>query len=217
MTLVSILALSSGVLAHASADTPMHEKGPLRVFAVGHSWVVGLSSGHQIGYVDHLARDARATRVDADHTGYTAPRVRRLVETVPRCRARDIAVVQVGLNDVRRYGEAGLPRFRRSFDAILRRLGRCPVVVVQEPGALQYRVRGLPLVGSDRIVRDYRLATAEVSRSHANVTLVRPRLQESDYLPDGLHPDRSGNGVIYRAVKRTRAWQTFLLHEPVTG
>jgi lysophospholipase L1-like esterase len=210
VALVSIGGMSGGFFAHASADTPAGGKHAPRVFAVGHSWVVGLSSGQQIGYVDQLARDARAIRIDADHSGYTTRRVAHLVESVPRCRARDFAVVQIGLNDVRRYGAAGLPRFRRSLGAILKRLEGCQVVLVQEPGALQYSVKGRPLVGNDRVVHDYRLTSAEVARVHANVTLVRPRLQQRDYLLDGLHPDRSGNLVIYRAVKRTAAWQAFL-------
>jgi lysophospholipase L1-like esterase len=210
LALVSAIGLSGGVLAHARADVPANGKRPPRLFAVGHSWVVGTSSGHQIGYVDHLARVARAARVDADHSGYTAPKVRRLVEAAPRCKPRDIAVVQVGLNDVRRYGDAGLPRFRRSLEAILRRLDRCPVILVQEPGALDYTVRDRPLLGNDRVVHDYRRTAAVVARAHPNVTLVRPRLTQHDYLADGLHPDRSGNRALYRMVKRTATWKAFL-------
>lgn len=210
LALVSVIGLSGGVLAHARADAPTNGKRPPRLFAVGHSWVVGTSSGRQIGYVDHLARAVRAARIDADHSGYTSPKVRRLLEAAPRCTPRDLAVVQVGLNDVRRYGDAGLPRFRRSLEAILQRLDRCPVILVQEPGALDYTVNGRPLVGNNDVVRDYRQTTVLVTRAHPNVTLVRPRLTKHDYLRDGLHPDRSGNRAIYRAVGRTTTWQAFL-------
>ena len=210
LALVTAIGLSGGAIAHARADVHGAAQRAPRLYAVGHSWVVGTSSGQQIGYVDRLARDARATRIDADHVGYTAPQVRRLLRVAPRCTSRDLAVVQVGLNDVRRYGDAGLPRFRRSLRAILTRLDGCPVILVQEPGALSYAVRGQPLLGNNGVVRDYRAITATVVREHDNVTLVRPRLLTSDYLPDGLHPDRSGNRVIYRAIKHTPTWKRFL-------
>lgn len=209
LALVSMIALSGGVLAHARANTAAARQQP-RIFAVGHSWVVGLSSGQQIGYVDRLMRTAGVARVDADHEGFTSRQVRRLVDAAPRCGARDLAIVQVGLNDVRLRGADGLAPFRRSLDAILQRLGRCPVILVQEPGALDYTVRGQPLLGDHSVVGAYRRTTALVANSRDNVTLVRPRLTDNDYLADGLHPDRSGNRAIYRAVTRSETWKTFL-------
>jgi lysophospholipase L1-like esterase len=206
--LVSMIALSGGVLAHAGATTATAWQQP-RIFAVGHSWVVGLSSGQQIGYVDRLMRTAGVARVDADHEGFTSRQVRRLVDA-PRCGARDLAIVQVGLNDVRLRGADGLAPFRRSLDAILQRLARCPVILVQEPGALDYTVPGQPLRGDHSVVGAYRRTTALVANSRDNVTLVRPRLTDNDYLADGLHPDRSGNRAIYRAVTRSETWKTFL-------
>jgi lysophospholipase L1-like esterase len=209
VTLASVIGIVGGVGAHARADSHADRLRSPRLFAVGHSWVVGTSSGRQIGYLDRLARQAAVPRVDADHSGFTAPQVRRLVESAPPCRPTDLAVVQVGLNDVRRFGEAGLPRFRRSMAAILARLDRCPVVVVQEPGALDYTWTGHPTLGSDAVVRDYRRATAALAKRHPNVTLVRPQLTADDYLLDGLHPNLDGNLAIARAIRHTAAWRTF--------
>jgi lysophospholipase L1-like esterase len=205
-TLVTALGLAGGLLATAQADG--RQDAP-RIFAVGHSWVVGTASGHQMGYVDMLVQGTGATRVDADHGGYTAPEVRSLVDAAPRCRASDLAIVQVGLNDVRMRGERGLPSFRHSLQSILQRLDGCPVIVVQEPGALDYAVKGQTLRGSDAVVRDYRTATAAVARLHPNVTLVRPLLRPSDYLDDGLHPDLSGNSRIALAIEATATWRAF--------
>jgi lysophospholipase L1-like esterase len=204
--LVAALGLSGGLLATARADGRHHAP---RIFAVGHSWVVGTASGHQIGYVDALVRRTGDARVDADHSGFTAPQVLRLVEAAPRCRASDLALVQVGLNDVRWQGDGGLPAFRRSLHSILQRLVGCPVILVQEPGAIDYRVKGQPLRGSDAVVGDYRQATAAIARPYPNVTLVRPHLRGGDYLPDGLHPDRSGNRHIASVIRATPTWRTF--------
>jgi lysophospholipase L1-like esterase len=209
MALATLIGLSGGVFTHARADSDTTRPHP-RLFAVGHSWIVGTSSGRQIGYVDRLARAARVARVDADHVGFTAPQVRRLVRAAPRCRATDLAIVQVGLNDVRRVADDGLPRFRRSLTAIFTRLDRCPVIVVQEPGALDYTWTGHPTVGSDDVVRDYRQATADIARGFPNITLVRPRLQRTDYLVDGLHPNLSGNAKIARVIAHTPTWRAFL-------
>jgi hypothetical protein len=143
--LVTALGLSGGFLASADADGRHHAP---RIFAVGHSWVVGTASGHQMGYVDSLVRRTGVDRVDADHSGFTAPQVRTLVDAAPQCRGTDLALVQVGLNDVRWQGEGGLTTFRRSVRAILDRLATCPVIVVQEPGARDYSVAGQPLRGS---------------------------------------------------------------------
>jgi lysophospholipase L1-like esterase len=205
-TLVTALGLSGGLLATAHADAKHHAS---RIFAVGHSWVVGTASGHQMGYADMLVQQTGVARVDADHVGYTAPEVESLVDAAPRCRASDLALVQVGLNDVRRRGERGLPAFRSSLRSILHRLAGCPVILVQEPGALDYAVKGRPLRGSDGVVRDYRQATAAIARPHHNVTLVRPLLRASDYLDDGLHPDLSGNSRIALAIEATTTWRKF--------
>jgi lysophospholipase L1-like esterase len=204
--LVAALGLSGGLLATARADGRHHAP---RIFAVGHSWVVGTASGHQLGYVDALVRRAGVSRVEADHSGYTAPEVLSLVKAAPRCRPGDLALVQVGLNDVRRRGDAGLTAFRRSLGAILRLLDTCPVILVQEPGALDYSLRGQPLRGSDAVVGDYRQATAAIARQHRNVTLVRPLLRADDYLADGLHPDRSGNRRIAAVIRATTEWRAF--------
>jgi lysophospholipase L1-like esterase len=204
--LVTALGLSGGLLATARADG--RHRAP-RIFAVGHSWVVGTSSGQQIGYVDALVRRTGDTRVEADHSGFTAPQVLGLLEGAPSCRASDLALVQVGLNDVRWQGEHGLPAFRRSLRSILQRLAGCPVILVQEPGALDYLVKGQPLRGSDAVVGDYRQATAIIARQFPNVTLVRPHLGPDDYLADGLHPDRSGNRSIASAIRATPTWDTF--------
>jgi lysophospholipase L1-like esterase len=162
-----------------------------------------------MGYVDTLVRRTGVTRVEADHSGYTAPQVLALVEAAPRCRPSDLALVQVGLNDVRWQGDAGLPAFRRSLRAILQQLDSCPVILVQEPGALDYSLRGQPLRGSNAVVGHYRRATADIAQQHRNVTLVRPLLRSGDYLVDGLHPDRSGNRRIAAAIRATSAWQAF--------
>ena len=100
--LVAALGLSGGLLATARADGRHHAP---RIFAVGHSWVVGTASGHQMGYVDALVRRVGVARVEADHSGYTAPQVLSLVKAAPRCRQGDLALLQVGLNDVRWQGE----------------------------------------------------------------------------------------------------------------
>jgi lysophospholipase L1-like esterase len=204
--LVTTLGLSGGLLATAQANGRRHAP---RIFAVGHSWVVGTASGHQMGYVDALVRATGFARIDADHGGYTAPQVTALLEAAPTCRGSDLALVQLGLNDVRRQGDGGLAAFRRSLRSILARLDACPVIVVQEPGALDYTVPGQPLRGSDAVVRDYRAATAAIARQHRNVTLVQPRLGAEDYLADGLHPDRSGNRRIALAIRATSTWRTF--------
>lgn len=204
--LVVVLGLAGGLLATAQADGRHHAP---RIFAVGHSWVVGTASGHQMGYVDALVQLTGVARVEADHSGYTAAEVRLLVEQAPRCRASDLALVQVGLNDVRWRGEGGLPAFQRSLRSILHRLAGCPVILVQEPGALDYTVPGRPLRGSDAVVRDYRAATAAIAARAPNVTLVRPQLGAHDYLDDGLHPDRSGNARIALAIEATTTWRTF--------
>jgi lysophospholipase L1-like esterase len=162
-----------------------------------------------LGYVDALVHRTGVSRVEADHSGYTAPQVLALVKAAPRCRPSDLALVQVGLNDVRWQGDAGLPAFRRSLRAILLRLDSCPVILVQEPGALDYSLRGQPLRGSNAVVRDYRQATAALAHQHRNVTLVRPLLRAGDYLGDGLHPDRSGNRRIAAAIRATAEWQAF--------
>jgi lysophospholipase L1-like esterase len=204
--LVLVLGASGGLLAHARADGGHHAP---RIFAVGHSWVVGTSSGRQIGYVDSLVRSAGVQRVDADHPGDTARQVEKLVAAAPRCRPNDLAILQVGLNDVRRFGDGGLPRFRTALSKILSQLSGCSVILVQEPGALDYTVIGHRLLGSDGVVRDYRQATADIAAGHRNVTLVRPRLGTHDYLADGLHPDRSGNRRIAAAIRTTATWQAF--------
>ena len=92
-----------------------------------------------------MVQQTGVARIDADHSGYRAPQVASLVNAAPRCRASDLALVQVGLNDVRRQGEGGLPAFRTSLRSILDRLAGCPVILVQEPGALNYAVTGQPL------------------------------------------------------------------------
>lgn len=90
--LVTALGLSGGLLATAQADGRHHAP---RIFVVGHSWVVGTASGHQMGYVDALVHQTGVVRVDADHSGYAAPEVKSLVDAAPRCRASDLALVQV--------------------------------------------------------------------------------------------------------------------------
>jgi hypothetical protein len=205
-TLVMAVGLAVGLLATAPANGGHHAP---RIFSVGHSWMVGTASGHQTGYVDMLVQGTGVTRVEADHVGYSAAEIRSLVDAAPRCRASDLAIVQVGLNDVRMRGESGLPSFRLSLQSILQRLGSCPVILVQEPGALDYSVKGRALQGSAAVVRDYRTAAAAVARPHRNVTLVRPLLRASDYLDDGLHPDLSGNGRIALAIEATTTWRAF--------
>jgi lysophospholipase L1-like esterase len=162
-----------------------------------------------MGYVDALVRRVGVARVEADHSGYTAPQVLSLVKAAPRCRQGDLALLQVGLNDVRWQGDAGLSAFRRSLRAILHRLDSCPVILVQEPGALDYSVRGQPLRGNNAVVARYRQASTDIAHQHRNVTLVRPRLRAGDYLGDGLHPDRSGNRRIAATIRATPAWQAF--------
>jgi lysophospholipase L1-like esterase len=205
-SLVLLLGTSGGLFAHARADAG-HDAP--RIFAVGHSWVVGTASGRQIGYVDALVRRTGVQRVDADHSGYTARQVEALVDAAPRCGPNDLALLQVGLNDVRRRGDAGLTSFRRALRAILSRLSGCSVILVQESGALDYTLRGHPLRGSDDVVQDYRQATEDLAAGLRNVTLVRPRLTAHDYLADGLHPDRSGNRRIAAAITATTTWRVF--------
>ena len=86
------------------------------------------------------------------------------------------------------------------------------MILVQEPGALDYTVPGLPLRGSDAVVRDYRRATAAIADQLQNVTLVRPLLRADDYLGDGLHPDRSGNRRVTLAIQATTTWRDVRQH-----
>jgi hypothetical protein len=83
------------------------------------------------------------------------------------------------------------------------------VILVQEPGALDYSYRDQPLRGSDAVVGGYRAATAAIAHQHRNVTLVRPVLRADDYLADGLHPDRSGNRRIAAVIRATAEWRAF--------
>src|SRR4051794_20200832 len=202
-----VVLLGGGLLVEARADDRTAVAPCL--YAVGHSWVVGTSSGEQIGYVHELAARVGAQVVDADHTGFRAPQVRRLVDGAPRCRPSDLAVVQVGLNDVRLRGESGLRPFRRALRGILARLDGCDVVVVREPGALDYRRSVGRVLGSTHVLDDYRRVTADLVLTRPRTTMVTPVLAPGQYLVDGLHPNLSGNRTIARAISRSAAWRAF--------
>jgi hypothetical protein len=119
-------------------------------------------------------------------------------------------VLETGLNDARGYRMRGLALFREHLAAALDAMSRAELVVL----VLEQRIprwdsyspfdRGRP-----RVSAAYRHAQRLVAASRPNVVTVLADLEPADYLPDGVHPARSGHvalaGAVARAVRQQLA------------
>lgn len=173
-----------------------------RLVAYGDSYVnpgaAAIRHGHA-PWIALLDRPVRNLGHSGDGVDHTLLVVRRTAG-----QARDTVVVEVGLNDVRRFGtDAGhLAAFRTQYDEVLDLLAQARLVVVVPPLAVE---RWGPR-GSEPALHLYRSVVLALAMEHPNVRVADPFVAwrpRTMLMPDQLHPNVMGRAVIAATVRRT--------------
>jgi lysophospholipase L1-like esterase len=169
-----------------------------RVVAFGDSYVHpgrGVHHG-QRPWVALLGEPVRNLGHAGDGVDATLARVRRAGTSF------DTVVVAVGINDVRRRGQAPdqLAAFRRDYEAVLDRLASAQRVVVVPP----LTIRSWGDHGSEQVMLAYRAIELSLAAAHPNVVVADPLAQwrpDTMLLPDGIHANAAGRELIAATVR----------------
>jgi lysophospholipase L1-like esterase len=194
-----VLAVAFVVLAvQASARAQTH------VVSYGDSYVKPSAAGMREGQRPWVAL-LHEPVLNHGHAGDGAAATLAIVRRTA-WEARVDAVVEVGINDVRRSGNdaAALAAFTTRYDALLDLLAHARRVVVVPP----LPIRNWGQRGSTVALESYRSVVIALAGEHRNVRLADPLpawRPDTMLLPDGLHPDASGRAVIAAAVRRALA------------
>lgn len=191
-----LAAVLLGLAVQGSADAES------RFVAYGDSYVNPGSAGMRAGQYPWVGLLGQPVR-NLGHPGDGVGRTLRVVRHTAR-QAQGIAVVAVGINDVRRSGAdpAALRLFRARYDELLDRLGSAERVVVVPP----LPIRNWGAHGSEQALTAYRTIVIELAGQHANARLADPLpawQPDTMLLPDGIHPDAAGRAAIAAAVRQT--------------
>ena len=195
------MLLATGLGSHNQANAQA------KVVAFGDSYVDPGAGGRHLGmrpWVSSLGEPVRNLGHPGDGVADTLARVRHAGGVT-----FDVAVIEVGINDVRRAGTDPLlmARFRDDYDKVLQRLSSARLVVVVPP---------LPVIswgsqGSEAALLAHRTVVLELAAHYPNVQVADPLPwwhPETMLMSDGLHPDAQGRVVIADAVRAALAGTT---------
>lgn len=198
MLAVALVLLGTGVGTHDAAQAQA------RVVAFGDSYVNpgprGLSEG-QRPWLPELGEPVRNLGRAGDRVAATLSRVRRAAGTTI-----DVAVVQVGINDVCRAGTDPdrLARFRADYREVLQRLSSARLVVVVPP----LPVRWWGAHGSEEALVAHRDVVLQLAAEQPGVRVADPLpawRPDAMLMTDGLHPNALGRAAIADAVREALA------------
>lgn len=194
---VVVLGLLLGLSGAAQADT--------RLYAFGDSYV---NPGPARSVQDPPWVGLLGVPVaNLGHGGDTVARTLAVVTRVQH-KVRGVAVVEVGLNDLRRHGTdpVALRAFREDYALVLARLRSARLVVVVPPLPLSRWARSAPLHrGSEAALSAYRDVVVQLGSTTPHVAVADPLPQWDPgrmLLPDAVHPNALGRAVIADAVRR---------------
>ena len=193
-----VLGLVVAVTSRAQADT--------RLYAFGDSYVNPAGVTRLQDKTPWLALVGQPF-VDLGHAGDGVART-LAIATRAQHKVHGVAVVEVGVNDLRRNGTdpARLAAFRRDYALLLHRLDGARRIVVVPPLPLRDWGRHAPFDrGSDAALSAYREVVLELARSTPRVTVADPlpRWDLDRVLShDRVHPNAYGRSVIADAVRK---------------
>ena len=115
----------------------------------------------------------------------------------------DVVVLEVGINDVRRFGTDPdrLAHFRADYEQVLQHFSSTRRVLVIPP----LLVTSWGERGSETALTEHREIVLELAALHSNVRVAEPSWKaETMLLADGLHANAAGRAVIAEAVREAR-------------
>ncbi|MEJ7891033.1 MAG: SGNH/GDSL hydrolase family protein [Solirubrobacteraceae bacterium] len=218
MPILSVLLAAATVASPAPAHTgvvsePGIRHAPVvRLVTFGHSWVAGRYPDPAI--TPWPDRVAASHGVSLANAGVGATEASQTLDAVLayQPRAADEVVIEAMLNDVRKYGDAGIPAFKRTVRSMLRHLTMAPVrparivMVSDAPITLWQTPPGsLYDQGSDPELHAYADALEAVASKFArfNVRILdlSRRWAADEYIAsDGIHPSEAGTARIAQRV-----------------
>ena len=137
--------------------------------------------------------------INRGHAGDCVEDLLKIVERSPRT-TQDV-VLEIGINDVYRFGDAEMASFVDDFGTVLDLLSGARRVVV----VLPLPIRRWGPRGSEEALLLHRAAEREIAASHPNARVVDAMgawQADTMLLADGIHPDVPGREVLATAVMR---------------
>jgi len=197
----SAVAVVAGAAVAAIVVTRTGDERP-RLVTFGHSIVAGIGNPAR-PWPPRVAERLAVPLENRGVGGAEAPDLARVVRAY-RPRPGDVAVVQIGINDVLRHGLGGLPAFRAGLGDALSRLSRGlgsgrVACAFDAPIAAW---RGTPFTGpsfdrgSDEALAAYRRVAREIADARGVRFVDLGEGWDLADVVDGLHPDERGTQAI---------------------
>lgn len=194
-----ILAVLAAALAGCGG-----EDGSLVAF--GHSFVEGGQPGTGPAWASRAAGELGLVADNRGVSGAESPAIAEVVvQYTPD--PDDTVAIEAALNDARRLGRAGLPRYEASLEEMLDHLTRGgtrpEIVLVADPPIVAWDAYPPYDDGSARVLAAYNRVTAEVAARHgADLAGVPAEWDPAEHIlrADGVHPNDRGQQLLAEAV-----------------